>query len=329
MADRTAKSHAHISQRARPRDAPDRKVVFKSVLANPFHVPWPTMPENVQNSILAHLMTLLDGISAFHTARDDAHRRKRKADWAARSSKKRKRNPSAGGMMGGGNPEPSTTTDASHVSNPEPATAPPLSPPVILDHLTIGINEVTKAVEQQVQRARRVNAHAGDADNPQPGAQHSPIKYVFVCRADVNPPALIAHFPQLVAACNSTTVPPTGSNPHIKIVPLPPGAETSLAAALGLRRVAVIAIDGELPGVSDMQPLLDSVPTLYASWMAGSIANDATSMEPTHIKQLRTTTPKDMRAAKEERAKGRAAAKDRKKQAKVESQKVRAPPLVP
>ncbi len=37
------------------------------------------------------------------------------------------------------------------------------------------------------------------------------------------------------------------------------------------------------------------------------------SLEPSHVKQLLTTAPRDMKAAKERRTKGRAAAKERKK----------------
>ena len=44
-------------------------------------------------------------------------------------------------------------------------------------------------------------------------------------------------------------------------------------------------------------------------------------MIPTHIKQLRTTAPKDMKAAKEQRTKGRAEAKRRKKELKVAESK--------
>ena len=39
------------------------------------------------------------------------------------------------------------------------------------------------------------------------------------------------------------------------------------------------------------------------------------ALEPSHVKQLLTTAPKDMKAAKERRAKGRAAARERNKTA--------------
>jgi len=60
-------------------------------------------------------------------------------------------------------------------------------------------------------------------------------------------------------------------------------------------------------------PLLDGVPTLVASWLA-SIPRP--QLVPTHIKQVRTTAPKDMKAAKERRLEGKALAKQRRKGAK-------------
>ena len=75
------------------------------------------------------------------------------------------------------------------------------------------------------------------------------------------------------------------------------------------------------PDLEAFQPLLDSVPVLRASWLTQSehtshsnLGELGALLVPTHIKQLRTTVPKDMKAAKEQRTKGRAAAKRRKKE---------------
>ena len=82
------------------------------------------------------------------------------------------------------------------------------------------------------------------------------------------------------------------------------------------------------PDLEAFQSLLDSVPVLRASWLAQpkhtSNSNPGelgASLIPTHIKQLRTTVPKDMKAAKEQRTKGRAEAKRRKKGRKVAESK--------
>jgi ribonuclease P/MRP protein subunit POP3 len=61
--------------------------------------------------------------------------------------------------------------------------------------------------------------------------------------------------------------------------------------------------------------LMDAVPTLRASWLTSpAAASDLSkSLVPTHIKQVRTSAPKDMKLAKEQRTKSRAEAKERRK----------------
>jgi len=58
-------------------------------------------------------------------------------------------------------------------------------------------------------------------------------------------------------------------------------------------------------------PLVSSVPTLAATWL--SVATHRQELIPTHIKQIKTSAPKDMKAAKERRMKGKALAKKTKK----------------
>jgi ribonuclease P/MRP protein subunit POP3 len=113
-------------------------------------------------------------------------------------------------------------------------------------HLTVGINEVTKSLERQAKYTRHKltvsdKGNITHADDIQPL-----IKFVFVCRADIDPPLLVAHLPHLVAACNSCVrdqASPGESSDAVKVVPLPKGAELSLAEAIGFRRVAVLALD--------------------------------------------------------------------------------------
>jgi ribonuclease P/MRP protein subunit POP3 len=68
--------------------------------------------------------------------------------------------------------------------------------------------------------------------------------------------------------------------------------------------------------------LLDIVPILRASWLtpANTLGPEIpTPLVPTHIKQVRTTAPKDMKVAKERRVKGRADAKKRTPQARAKA----------
>lgn len=68
-----------------------------------------------------------------------------------------------------------------------------------------------------------------------------------------------------------------------------------------------------MPGIDGLNGLLTSTPTVFAPWLVYQDAElrPQIILEPTHIKQLRTSAPKDMRAAKEQRTKGKAEAKAR------------------
>jgi len=210
----------------------------------------------------------------------------------------------------------------------EPVT--PTVPPII-PHLILGINQVTKRLEHQARAYRQVaNPASPVTDHDTPSPPPEPISVVFVCRADVDPPLLISHLPTLIASYNSSrkTLTEPESSPPIKLVPIPKGSESLLADATGLRRLAVLALDKATPDLEAFQSLLDSVPVLRASWLSQpehtskSAPGDVGALLiPTHIKQLRTTVPKDMRAAKEQRTKARAEAKRRKKELKAAESK--------
>ena len=107
----------------------------------------------------------------------------------------------------------------------------------------MGINQVTKKLEAQIKSYRATIANASN-ENARPYDSSSALVVIFVCRADVDPPLLIAHLPHLVAAYNSCLFSrPSPRLGLIKLVPLPKGAEFSLAEALGIRRVAALALD--------------------------------------------------------------------------------------
>ena len=110
------------------------------------------------------------------------------------------------------------------------------SAPPIIPHITVGINEVTKALEREIQSSRRTVVTPSTVNDE----TRSLTKVVFICYADLDTPAFVAHLPQLVALCNSAR----SEHHKIKVVQLPAGAEISLADALGyLKRVSVIALD--------------------------------------------------------------------------------------
>ncbi|KAF8899019.1 hypothetical protein BD779DRAFT_1666764 [Infundibulicybe gibba] len=330
MSDKTARTHTHTSNRTKARKVLEKKVAFKNVLDNPFRIAWyvplprpvpdersseafrPSVPINVQSKILELLVSMLGGIAEHQSARGRDNRKRKRLDRAmgsdsANSGTKKVRLEGDGSINNGTETKVTTNTDNIPTATDAPSSGKsgiPL-PQEILRHLTIGINEVTKCLESQVRGTGTSSTihPTGPADPPTPPAQ---IKIVFTCRADVNPPILVAHIPHLVAAFNSA--PKTSP---IKLVPLPQGAEALLAQALGLRRVSILAADIKLSLPEQLVTLLDSVPTLTAVWLAPPPVH---KFVPTHIKQIRTTAPKDMRAAKEQRAQGRQIAKLRRKE---------------
>ncbi|KAJ7293740.1 hypothetical protein C8J57DRAFT_1269865 [Mycena rebaudengoi] len=311
-----ARTHTHVSNRAKSRDTLEKKVVFKSVLDSPFRIQWPSVPVNLQNTALALTVGLLDGVSEYHHARGEGNRkRKRRSKDSTNRSKKRKIDADSSAAS-------TTEADVILLDDTGPSSTAEDKPvpdrPAVLSHLTIGINEVTKRLDAQIRSARNIVAlkTTGPAATPAiPAPAHAAIKIILVCRADVDPPILIDHLPHEVAAFNSSRP----AEP-IKIIPLPEGAEFALAKVIGLRRVAAMALDIDTPGLAAFTSLLEAVPTLTAPWLT-SLAPSAKPVKhqlvSTHVKQLRTTAPKDMKAAKELRATGKAAAKARKKSSKL------------
>lgn len=78
----------------------------------------------------------------------------------------------------------------------------------------------------------------------------------------------------------------------------------------------------DTPRLDTITKLLTTVQPPSASWLIPRTLHSAkpsTQHVPTHIKQLRTTAPRDMRKAKEERAKGREAAKEKRKEENIKT----------
>lgn len=180
-------------------------------------------------------MILLDGVSAYNTAKSTENRKRKRAEkLQGKDSAKRQKLESHNAES----KEPSATqppTVPDQVTPEHDETQ--LVPPPMISHITIGINEVTKRLETQAQPTRSTVTADTDSDEAN-AAAIAPIRVVFVCRDDVNPLTLINHLPHLAAAVNSIRNAPT-----VKLIPLPKGSESSLAHTIGMRRAAVIAFD--------------------------------------------------------------------------------------
>ncbi|KDQ63202.1 hypothetical protein JAAARDRAFT_29217 [Jaapia argillacea MUCL 33604] len=324
MSERTARMHTNVSNRAKAKQSLERKVVFKSVLDNPFHIQWPSVPMNVQNSILASIVSMAEGVAAYHQLRESQSRTRKRARRVAKlgsgggEPSAKKRRPSNEEPSNMDIDSPQTTLEGAdphagiqNLNEPEDTVT--LAPPPILHHLIFGINEVTKRLESQVRANRQTIVFSNKETTV---TELSPIRLILVCRADVDPPMLVGHIPHLVASCNSAIRGRGSSGAHqdsIRLVPLPKGSEFILSEAIGLRRVSILAVDAAAPGLAALEALLGSVPVLSASWLTPQSlsAPQERTLEPTHIKQLRTSAPKDVKAAKQLRAEAKKAAKER------------------
>ncbi|KAG8770650.1 hypothetical protein FRC12_004138 [Ceratobasidium sp. 428] len=337
--------------KGKSKESDERRVVYKPVLENPYQVKWPATPLNVQNSILACLADLLPEVAEYHLARQAASRkRKTEAALAKRQAKVQSTQTSKTLAPPSKNPKKRLRDDdnisdakrskLSHNSTPEetsgaspssaqaatgdsrtnaghePTTESALQTssalaailiPPLLKHCTFGINEVTKRLESLT---KPTLAHeVRPTPRPRPRA-------VLVCRSDIDPPLLIAHLPILVATCNSSLPTDSADKEFVKLVVLPMGAEHSLAEVTGLRRVAVMALDAEAPGLERLEPLLSALPILRETWLAppSNINQEPKALVVTHVKQLKTTAPKDMKAAKEKRKREVGEARERAKE---------------
>ncbi|KZO93851.1 hypothetical protein CALVIDRAFT_529140 [Calocera viscosa TUFC12733] len=343
----------------RPVPGPDRRVVFKSVLHNPLQIPWPTIPPAIQSKVFAAACEALKelapyyldrrrgsgskqkrrhkpapkgkehtGDSAMATGNKESKKRKREGepetDYSASPTKKARTAESSAA-------EPPTADASASIpadeitQGPEPAAREPVPAPPLLDHLAIGINEVTRQLEQATidLRARLFPAPSPAAEphlptepqlptSPQPDA---PPRLILACRSDIPTPQLLAHLPPLVAAYNSLLPLSELEGAGVHLISLQRGAEHKLAECVGLRRVAVVGFDADAPGLSQ---LLETLAPVHLAPLTAAWLSPAQSVYiPTHVKQLRTTAPRDMGRAKRERVEGRKEAKLKREEKKA------------
>jgi ribonuclease P/MRP protein subunit POP3 len=200
----------------------------------------PSVPANVQNAILAHLVDILDGVADFRRKScTSSKKRKRSSEIAYGSLHRNVKRRAASGksaVLGQDAPVeqcPSTLPD--HVEKPES--------PKILESLTYGVNAVTKQLERQIENSRSKIILKSASVTGTTEEVLDPIRYLFVCRADVDPPMLIGHLPHLVATYNALR---RQDLSPVTLATLPKGAEATLAQVMGVRRLAVLAIDASL-----------------------------------------------------------------------------------
>jgi ribonuclease P/MRP protein subunit POP3 len=209
----------------------------------------PVLPHNTQTGIVAHVVKLLAGVCEYNVGRRLQSRKRKRASRSASSDMAKRRRLVPDVSLGDKRNPLASEWGPVAADDMRPSSSIPLVPPAVYAHLSVGINEVTKALELLAMQARpRRIPDSSEADTSQ-AAVHSrvPVQVVLVCLHDLDSPAMIAHLPQLVAACNSARrLSATDRHQPVKLVPLPKGTEGTLANALGLRHASALAFDVSL-----------------------------------------------------------------------------------
>ncbi|KZF21581.1 hypothetical protein L228DRAFT_239547 [Xylona heveae TC161] len=214
------------------RDA-ERKTKLVFNLESPFtSAHWPEISKDDQDSILDLLCSLVETIGQHRTS----HGTKSQGKRSKRQNKKDK---------------------ISQVNEP-----PPVPPPELCSHVTIGLNSTTRhlesltqsaipsTVELSNQTAQHVTSISSNDPN-QPSSSLTPLAAVFVVRSS-QPSTLHAQLPLL---CATASLASPSKSPTL-LVTLPRGAEQRLSTALGHPRVGFIGIMEDAPHAA---PLLDYV----------------------------------------------------------------------
>lgn len=241
------------------------KIVYKALLESPLNVKWcasgqgsslmltlcadfelvlelrPSLPTHLQLTVVHTLCGLLAGVADYQLKLGRLTKKRKPVN----PSRSRRQGEEAAVNQIEPPPPPADPKAAFKERNPEPEVA---------KHLVLGINEVSKELSiklpgtalpvppPQAAPGELTTSDAPAARPPRPPPT-SPLRFVFVCLSDINPPSLVGHLPAAVAgyngrkkACGET------DSTGIRLVTLAKGAEALLAQALGVRRAAVVGV---------------------------------------------------------------------------------------
>ena len=205
----------------------------------------PSVPANLQNAIFACIMDMLGGVADHYFEREHSSRKRNRSGQPPQTEGSKRAKTDQGSVPT--NPSETICSSNGGVLDADVLATAPI-PPVLLS-LTVGINEVTKRLERLAASHRSHVETRPDQGDLLPNATPTtplPSRLVIACRADVDPPILLAHIPNLVAMCNSarrvygTESPQRGGT---WLVPMPKGAEETLSRAMNLRRVSILLVE--------------------------------------------------------------------------------------
>ncbi|ESZ91139.1 hypothetical protein SBOR_8473 [Sclerotinia borealis F-4128] len=226
----------------------NKKIKTISQLDTPFtSVQWPEVSSKDQETIVELLCSILSPIGAYRSNHITPSKGKR--------SRKRKRRNSK--------PEDEKSSET-----------PP--PPEISSYIVTGLNSIHRILEGSTKKGFETKETPSSLEtetrpqtdqiisspNP-PNPPHPHFSAIFVSRSN-QPPILHAHLPQIIATASKAH--PT--KPSTRLVALPKGCETRVAAALGLPRVAFLGIIDNAPYSKALLDIVrDCVQEIEIPWL--------------------------------------------------------------
>ncbi|KAE8229497.1 hypothetical protein CF326_g5531 [Tilletia indica] len=247
----TTTTTAQASTTSHPRTA-----VYRPLLASPFTVTWPTLSLADAEPLLHTLLEILV-----------EHRIQLRDPPAKVTPKKKDKKKKAAAA------DPDAIEVDVAEDQPQEEEPPCVRPP----WLHVGINAVNQSVEQSIatsvsdmhkdsKAASNPIAESGstadatmsgtepesaDADAADPISPSSlpKMRFLFVCRADVDPPRLVAHLPMLTCTLNAISSSSSSSSTQglCILLPFSRDAELKIATQLKIRRCAVLGISEDAP----------------------------------------------------------------------------------
>ncbi|RUP47925.1 hypothetical protein BC936DRAFT_145167 [Jimgerdemannia flammicorona] len=262
--------HVHQGSNLR-KEEQKRKTVFKHVLDSPYSVKWPSLDVKEQDNILDVLCKFLEPIGNYH--------RQRKAAKPKKPSQRNKRKRDSTITTD----DITMTTDFIQDALPQP----PPTPPELLASTTIGINAVTKQLEQCITTIRSREQPPEDS-----------LAMVFVCKGDIAPPHLVGHLPMMTCMAGGQDKEGEGAR-TVLLCPLARGAEKKIGDAIGIKTCSVIGIKPSATSetYAALSALVRSkVEPVHAPWLLPTFSTRSNpSPRPaylaTNIKTLRTSAP--------------------------------------
>ncbi|KAJ2787382.1 RNase P and RNase MRP subunit [Coemansia interrupta] len=285
-----------------------RRPVLKYALEKPYTTLWPAAPQELQSALVDELCSAVNPVCAYFA--ESRRVSKQQGVRRARAARRMKRASKAGTSTSVDSASPSNDSapkiDRSSVrsiirerGSGEGCKADIMDGLALLDHIVIGINANTRALEKQTRAASR-------SDNG------SELALVLVCRAGIDP-QLVAHFPALAHVVHNrerAVANHTDNGSGLRLVGLGKGLEQRLATAIGHDQVTVLGIRAGSPVLDRVIEMARSrVPAPSVPWIDTSHAEQGQPghtnghiLHPMAVRELHTSAPIQQKRPKPERA---------------------------